>query len=112
MNEFRPLLTTEDWSEALVASQKHPIIVFKYSSTCPTSRDAESELEDFMGEYDVPVYKIVVQDSHELSQDIADELDVEHETPQVVVVQSGMAVFDASHYEVTKDLLEEVFKKE
>ena len=41
-----------------------------------------------------------VQAARELSRELASITGVEHETPQVIVLRNGKAVWNASHYDV------------
>jgi bacillithiol system protein YtxJ len=100
---FRPLVTSSDWSDALEASDDGPVVVFKHSAACPTSARANREMMQFADERDVPVYRVVVQESRPVSDTIEDETGVRHETPQVLVLRNRAPVFDASHYDVNAD---------
>jgi len=42
-----------------------------------------------------------------LSREIASDLQVRHESPQVILVKAGVAQWHASHYDVTREELEE-----
>ena len=100
---FRSLSTTADWTEAQEQSEDQPVLVFKHSSACPVSAEADSELKGLAEDAGLPVYRIVVQESRALSDTIADTLDVRHETPQAIVLEDRRPVFDASHFDVTAD---------
>jgi bacillithiol system protein YtxJ len=100
---FQPLTSSSDWEDALAASESAPVVVFKHSSACPTSARANGEMEGLAGEMDTPIYRVVVQDARSVSDAIADDLDVRHETPQVIVLSDGASTYDASHYRVKAD---------
>ena len=57
-----------------------------------------------------PVHEIVVQRSRDLSQAVADRLNVRHESPQVFVVAHGRAVWHSSHSGVTADRVTRAFR--
>jgi bacillithiol system protein YtxJ len=44
---------------------------------------------------------IEVQTARELSRDVASVTGIEHETPQVIVLRDGKAVWNASHFDVS-----------
>jgi bacillithiol system protein YtxJ len=44
-----------------------------------------------------------VQSARDVSRELADVTGVRHETPQVIVLRDGKAVWNASHFEVTAD---------
>lgn len=102
---FRPLETSADWEDALDRSDDTAILVFKHSSSCSISGSANEEMKTLAAEEDVPVYRVVVQESRDVSDTIEDTLNVRHETPQAILVQDGRAVFDTSHLNVTADTL-------
>ena len=77
-------------------SETGPVIVFKHSNACPISSRAYRELEQFEGQ----VYILVVQSAREVSHELENLTGVRHETPQVIVLRDGKAVWDASHFDV------------
>jgi len=102
---FISLDTSDDWAAALDRSERTPVWVFKHSSACPISANAHDEMTRLAEADDVPVYRVVVQESRAVSDEITEALGVKHETPQAILVHDRSAVFDASHYEVTADTL-------
>ncbi|WP_157974413.1 bacillithiol system redox-active protein YtxJ [Lewinella sp. IMCC34183] len=102
---FHTLSTTEDLDAALAASREQPIVIFKHSNNCPFSARAQEQIAN--AKHDLEIYGIVVQYKKELSEAIAERLDVKHASPQAIVVQNGQAV---SHYwrsEIQEDALKE-----
>jgi bacillithiol system protein YtxJ len=99
MNEIKSL---EEWEQLKDQSQYGPIIIFKHSITCGISGDAFNKIKraDDKGEFPVPVHLVIVQESREISNRIAQELSVKHESPQVIVIRHGAAVYDASHFAI------------
>lgn len=107
-NAFRPLATPADWSDALDASETEPVVVFKHSSACPVSGRAQRQMEHMADADDAPpIYQLVVQNSRALSNEVADALDVRHETPQAIILKDRRPVFDASHGRVKADVVRE-----
>lgn len=102
---FRPLETLDAWREAREQSTTRPVLIFKHSSICPTSARASEEMHRLAENRDLPVYRVVVQESRDVSDHIADETGVRHETPQALLLQDGEAVFDVSHHRVKADRL-------
>ena len=54
---------------------------------------------------DVPCYEVHVIESRAVSDLIAARLDVQHESPQAIVVRDGVSVWDGSHFQITADEL-------
>ena len=77
-------------------SEQKPVIVFKHSNACSISARAYREMEKV--EADVNI--LVVQSAREVSRELANLTGVRHETPQVIVLRDGKAVWNASHFDV------------
>lgn len=109
---FSPLTTESEWSTVLEHSNETPVLVFKHSSACPVSAKANQQLQQLAEERDLPIYKLVVQESRALSDEVAETLNIRHETPQAILLHQQESVFDTSHFDVTvetvQDALEEV----
>ncbi|MGB3548607.1 MAG: monothiol bacilliredoxin BrxC family protein [Saprospiraceae bacterium] len=95
--------TSADLEAALAASEDQPIIIFKESATCPFSAAAQGEVTQL--KHDLPVYALVVQYAKELSQEIAEQLEVEHASPQAIVVHRRKAVSHHWRTEISEDNL-------
>ena len=80
----------------LTDSTKKPVIVFKHSNACSISARAYREMEKVD---DVNILE--VQSAREVSRELASLTGVRHETPQVIVLRDGKAVWNASHFDVT-----------
>jgi bacillithiol system protein YtxJ len=78
-------------------SKQKPVIVFKHSNSCGVSSRAYREME----KVDEQVNILEVQTAREISRELANLTGVRHETPQVIVLRDGKAVWNASHFEVT-----------
>jgi bacillithiol system protein YtxJ len=105
---YIPLNDIDAWETALDESERGYVIIFKHSGTCPISSEAHDEITSFAEtNNEVSLYKLVVQDSKELARMIAEDLDIKHETPQVIVLQNREPIFVANHERVTASVLEE-----
>ena len=100
------LTTTDDWKAAREASFEQPVLVYKHSATCPTSAWAQRNIDAWAEDHSQwPVYRVTVQSSRSVSDQIADDLSLRHETPQAIVVHNGEAVGDLSHNHVSSEEL-------
>ena len=112
---MKSIKTDDQLSALLEASRERPVLLFKHSNACPISSMAYDEVERFLDERPTPGFDfgmIVVQTARSLSNRVADELEIEHETPQAIVVRDGKAVWDASHRRVTRSSLAEALAVE
>lgn len=95
-NFFR--ITNQSALENLITdSNRKPVIVFKHSNACPISSRAYREMEKFDGEVNI----LEVQSAREVSREVENITGIRHETPQVIVLRDGKAVWNASHFDVT-----------
>lgn len=81
----------------LTDSREKPVIVFKHSNACSISARAYREMEKFEGQVNL----LEVQSAREISRELANLTGIRHETPQVIVLRDGKAVWNASHFDVT-----------
>lgn len=78
------------------------VIIFKHSTQCPISANAHKEMEQFLRVHkNAPVYLVKVIESRPVSNAIAKMTNIQHESPQVIVLQRGKPVWHASHYDIT-----------
>ena len=83
-------------------------IIFKHSTQCPISIQAEREVSSFLQVHArAPVFLVDVLQSRLLSQEIERSTGIKHESPQVIVLQDGRPAWHASHYDVTAQELEQ-----
>ncbi len=77
-------------------SKQKPVIVFKHSNACSISSKAYREMEKVQADVNI----LVVQSARDVSRELANLTGVRHETPQVIVLRDGKAVWNASHFDV------------
>ena len=82
------------------------VILFKHSPSCPVSWMAHREVVRFhAGQPEAPVFLISVRERRDVAQFVARTTGVQHESPQIIVLRGGQLIGDASHDDVTVDLL-------
>lgn len=98
-------------SKILEESEGGPAIIFKYSSTCGTSSILKEKLEDAMknDQITVTIYIVTVQEMPVLSRKIEDFFNIRHESPQIIIVNKGVATYFKSHNAI--DIKEFVYNK-
>lgn len=83
-------------------------IIFKHSTQCPISANAHKEMERFLSVHrDAPLCLVKVIESRQVSNAIAQLTHIQHESPQVIVLQRGKPVWHESHYAITAADLEQ-----
>ena len=73
-------------------------LVFKHSTTCPISAEAAREVAGLAT--DLPVYQVNVREQRDLSNWVAAEYAVIHQSPQLILLRGGKAVKSWSHWDV------------
>jgi bacillithiol system protein YtxJ len=71
------------------------------------SAAAYREMSDFEGE----VALVEVQRARELSREIENRTGIKHESPQIIVLRNGQVVWDASHFQITREAVTEAVSK-
>ena len=82
--------------ELVKRSENEPVIVFKHSTSCPISAMAYQEMQ----RVDKEVNLVEVQSDREISRQIEERTGLRHESPQVILLRRGKAVWDASHFDI------------
>ena len=95
-NSFSRIDNRETLDRLLTDSRSKPIVIFKHSNSCGISSAAYREMEKL----ESPVNLLEVQSARDVSRDLADLTGIRHETPQVIVLKDGKAVWNASHFDV------------
>lgn len=92
----------EQWPELVELSQQQVVYIFKHSSRCGISSMVLRRFEKQLSERKATYFYLHIQDVRSLSNWLAQELGVRHESPQLIVLKEGKVLAHASHY----DLLE------
>jgi bacillithiol system protein YtxJ len=106
-NHFVPIADKESFDKLMSDSAEGPVVLFKHSTTCPISAAAYEE----MSALKAPVNIVVVQDERDVSDEIEARTEVEHHSPQAIVLRNGKAVWNASHWKVKADAVEEAMRQ-
>lgn len=97
-------LTTEtQWFEIMEQSYTNPQVVFKHSPRCSISSVVKSRLERSGNGVNIRFYYLDVIAHRGLSQKIAADLQIIHESPQVLLIKKGTCVYHESHSAIMMD---------
>lgn len=100
---MKRIKSIEVWRELLEKSKEQPFLLFKFSLTCLSSLSAKKELQSL--ETELPIYMVVVQMDRQVSNAIEKDLGVKHESPQLLILKDGKGIWQATHYQIKKTLL-------
>ena len=102
-------LTAPAQLDALVERSKaKPQVIFKHSTRCSISSTAKHRLETAQQSEAVDFYYLDLISFRDVSNQIAEQFQVPHASPQVLVIRDGKCVFDESHLGIRmQDILAE-----
>ena len=105
--EKKEIAGTIDWisltnlgqlNEIMTVSETKPVIIFKHSTRCSVSRMA---LKQFENEFDlkdrVDAYFLDLLEYRNISNEITQRFQVEHQSPQLILIKDGKAIYNVSH---------------
>lgn len=84
-------------------SENRKVAIFKHSTRCSISSVAKSRLEsswDF-DETVLPIYYLDLISFRELSRIVAEKFNVQHESPQILVIKNGECIYHESHMSIS-----------
>jgi len=82
-------------------SESQPILIFKHSTRCGISSTALNRLErEWNDMLPIQPYLLDLLKYRELSQGISQLFGVEHQSPQVILVNQGKAIYHSSHLDI------------
>lgn len=100
------ILDSQDQLDQILArSGEIPVLLFKHSTRCSISTMAQSRLFsqwDF-SESEIEAWYLDLIAHRDISNRIATDLEVSHESPQVILIRDGKAVYHESHGGITVD---------
>jgi bacillithiol system protein YtxJ len=110
---LKKLETQHDWDD-VKGSIKTPLLLIKLSPICPTSFSAERIFNSWAENVDeskISLFSINVIAARPLSRSIASELNITHQSPQAIFLNSDMKVIsEASHYSIDESWLNNCLK--
>ena len=80
-----------------------PQVIFKHSTRCSISSMSRSRLERKTAPEGIDFYFLDLLAYRPLSQKIAADFNVPHESPQVLMIKNGICVYDESHSGINMD---------
>ncbi|MEX2336249.1 MAG: bacillithiol system redox-active protein YtxJ [Fulvivirga sp.] len=87
-------------------SNAKPVMVFKHSTRCSVSSMVLNRLERSWSTeeaMDIQPYYLDLIRNRELSNRIAEVFEVQHQSPQVLIIRDGKVVYNNSHTNISFD---------
>lgn len=88
----------DQWKDILNMSEENVVFIFKHSSRCGISSMVLNRFEKEITERDKTYYYLHIQAHRDLSNWLAEELGIRHESPQLIVLKNGKVIAHDSHY--------------
>lgn len=106
---WKPISSQKQIEEIIQLSYQHPVAIFKHSTSCSISYMAKMRLEENATaiNHNVSFYFLDLLKFRFISNLIADTFQVHHESPQLILIKDGEAEYDASHFDISVDELNE-----
>jgi len=95
-------------NEISIASTENPVLIFKHSTRCGVSRMVLRQFEnDFDLQEKITPYFLDLLEHRDISNEIAVRFGVMHQSPQLIVIKDGKAVYNTSHSDIEAAKLDE-----
>lgn len=84
------------------SANKVTVLVFKHSTSCSISSMALNRLEaKWQDNENIPAYYLDLLQHRDISNEIATLFLIEHASPQVLLIQNGRCIYNASHTDIS-----------
>lgn len=98
---FIPLISSSALEELKDKSFNKTQIIFKHSPRCVISNMALGRLNKATEIADADYYMLNVLTDKPLSNIVADDFNVHHESPQILIINNGECIYTESHNGIT-----------
>ena len=96
--EWKELTEQEQLKAVINQSEAQPVLIFKHSTRCSISRFA---LKQFENEFDlqdkITPYYLDLLNHRDISNEIAFQFNVQHQSPQLLLLKNRVVVYHTSH---------------
>ncbi|MBO9610718.1 MAG: bacillithiol system redox-active protein YtxJ [Paenibacillaceae bacterium] len=110
---WREISTVEEWNEILQQSAERGQVILKHSTRCPVSSSALEEYEQYLhgtpsSNVDYTLVKVI--ESRPVSNKIAEDLNLKHESPQIIFIKDGEKYWSATHWSISSKHMKAVLE--
>lgn len=107
--EWNDLTDLKQLEEIAEESVETSVIIFKHSTRCSISRMA---LKNFEKEYNIQEdsakpYFLDLLEHRDISNAIASQFNVEHQSPQLLLIKDGKVVYHTSHSDIDAEAVKD-----
>ena len=102
-NELTDLVQLD---EIISISNEKPVAIFKHSTRCSVSRMALKQFENEFNSSDkITPYFLDLIEYRAISNAIAEQFGVTHQSPQLILIKEGKAIYNVSHSDIDAEEL-------
>lgn len=98
-----PLQNELQLEEIISNSNNKPQVIFKHSTRCSVSSMAKNRLDKKDQPEGIDFYYLDLIKHRNISNKIATDFHVPHQSPQVLVINNGKCIYDESHSGIMMD---------
>lgn len=112
----KEITTVDELNDCLESTSERPVFIFKHSTRCPISARAKSCVAQFLDSKTdknggLPeFYLLKVVESRAASNALAEQLGVEHQSPQLILVDKGRSIWNTSHHNINAGNIEKAIQ--
>ena len=99
LNDVSQLVELKTYSEIT------PQVIFKHSTRCSISNMAKNRLERSTVPQGIRFYILDLLKFRNLSNQIAQEFSIMHQSPQILVISKGVCIYQESHSGIQMDYI-------
>lgn len=102
-HNWKVLTTTDQLDEIIATSHEKPVGILKHSVRCGISSMIMWQLESNwdLNQDDLDFYYLDLINYRHISNKIAADFDVIHQSPQLILVKDGKAIYTPSHHSIS-----------
>jgi len=105
---WRQLTDLGQLNEIVDLSNEKEVLIFKHSTRCSVSRYALKQFEnEFDLEEKITPYFLDLLNHRDISNEIAQRFGVAHQSPQLILIKNGKAIYNTSHSDIDAKFLEQ-----
>ncbi len=107
---WKSINTIQDLEEAKAASNHRPVVIFKHSTRCSISNMVLNRMERSWNQAEMEGIEACFLDliqNRQLSQAVAQEFQVHHESPQLLLIKDEKCIYHTSHMGISYQALKE-----
>jgi len=96
---------TDDQQLATIREESNtrPVVIFKHSTRCAISSMAKNRLERSVQPEQIDFYYLDLIRHRGISNKIAEDFQVHHESPQILLIKNGECIYEESHNGIDMD---------